>query len=74
MNCRLDLLAEGLEDCVRLGRMRSALGLAMCLFTWSCLVAQGECYQEGNVDAFLKSAREEGRPAIVLFNFDAKSG
>lgn len=70
----LYLPAEGQEDCATLERMRSALGLAMCLFTWSCLVAQGECYQEGDVDAFLKGAREGGRPAIVLFNFDAKSG
>ncbi len=38
------------------------------------LAAQDRPYQEGNVDAFLETARVNGRPAIVLFNFDAKSG
>ncbi|MFT4844043.1 MAG: hypothetical protein ACI8UD_000228 [Planctomycetota bacterium] len=38
------------------------------------LAAQDRPYQEGHVEAFLKAARSNGRPAIVLFNFDAKSG
>jgi hypothetical protein len=38
------------------------------------LAAQDLPYKEGNVDAFLHAARANGRPAIVLFNFDAKSG
>ena len=38
------------------------------------LAAQDLPYQEGNVDTFLHAARANGRPAIVLFNFDAKSG
>ncbi len=31
-------------------------------------------YQEGDVDAFLKRARTDDRPAIVLFNFNLDSG
>lgn len=52
--------------------------MAACMLSLSCLVAQDDPsakpYREGNVDAFLAEARGEGRPAIVLFNFDAKSG
>jgi len=48
--------------------------IASTLLLLSCLSAQGKPYQEGDVDAFLAAAKAAGRPAIVLFNFDAKSG
>jgi hypothetical protein len=54
--------------------MRRALAGVACLLSLSCLMAQDKPYQEGDVDAFLADARSEGRPAIVLFNFDDKSG
>jgi hypothetical protein len=38
------------------------------------LAAQDKPYQEGDVDAFLTTARSNERPSIVLFNFDEKSG
>ena len=31
-------------------------------------------YQEGNVHAFLDTARSNDRPAVVLFNFDREAG
>jgi len=39
-----------------------------------CLGAQDKPYDQGDVDAFLQRARSAGKPAIVLFNFDDKSG
>lgn len=54
--------------------MTRVLTIALCLMALSSLAAQKECYQEGGVDGFLKQARSEGRPSIVLFNFDDKSG
>ena len=54
--------------------MTRVLTIALWLMALSSLAAQEKCYQEGGVDSFLKQARSEGRPSIVLFNFDDKSG
>lgn len=60
--------------CTTLVGMRRALAAVACLLSLSFLAGQDKPYQEGDVDAFLADARSEGRPAIVLFNFNAKSG
>ena len=55
-------------------RDRDGLPLTIGWLFLSGLAAQEKPYQEGDVDAFLRGARGEGRPAVVLFNFDEKSG
>jgi len=45
--------------------------------TATLLSAQQEVpkpYQEGKVQSFLERARENSRPALVLFNFNLDSG
>ena len=57
--------------------MRILTALLSCVATTALLAAQAESdkpYQEGNVDKFLVRAKEQGRPAIVLFNFNLESG
>lgn len=46
------------------------------LATASLLGAQqpSKPYQEGKVQSFLEHTRENGRPAIVLYNFNLDSG
>ncbi len=57
--------------------MRILITLLSCVATTALLAAQAESdkpYQEGDVDKFLVHAKEQGRPAIVLFNFNLESG
>ena len=54
---------------------RAILGITTFLgLSIASLAAQDKPYQEGDVNAFLTTARSNGRPSIVLFNFDEKSG
>ena len=52
---------------------RRRLTLA-CLPLMAFASAQDRPYREGDVDAFLAAAKRTKRPAVVLFNFDDKSG
>lgn len=54
--------------------MQSSISVAALLTLGSVLAAQQKPYSEGNVDAFLKNARANARPAVVLFNFDHDTG
>ena len=54
--------------------MKPSLLALACVTSLSLATAQGRPYQEGDVDAFLADAKATGRPAVVLFNFDAESG
>jgi hypothetical protein len=54
---------------------RAILGITTFFaLSFASLATQDKPYQEGDVDAFLTTARSNGRPSIVLFNFDEKSG
>ena len=68
MSCEFGVLA------IKLAKMRRVSALTIGWLFLSGLAAQEKPYQEGDVDAFLRGARGEGRPAVVLFNFDEKSG
>ena len=54
--------------------MMRRLSVLACLSALTLATAQDRPYQEGDVDAFLATAKAAGRPALVLFNFDDKSG
>lgn len=55
--------------------MRKLLATVAALFVLaSALVAQQEPYVEASPDEFLTKARTAERPALVLFNFNLKSG
>lgn len=54
--------------------MKRSLRALACLSSLTLATAQDRPYREGDVDAFLADARNAGRPAVVLFNFDAESG
>ena len=68
MSCEFGVLA------IKLAKMRRVSALTIGWLFLSGLAAQEKPYQEGDVDAFLRGARGEGRPAVVLCNFDEKSG
>ena len=57
--------------------MRSSTAALACVVTMTCLGAQAQTdkpYHEGSAHEFLQRARENKRPAIVLFNFNLESG
>lgn len=54
--------------------MKRTLRALACVTSLTLATAQDRPYREGGVDAFLADAKAAGRPAIVLFNFDAESG
>ena len=54
--------------------MKRCLVTLACLSSFTLAAAQQRPYQLGDVDACLAAAERAGRPTIVLFNFDDKSG